>query len=213
MRRSAASCSRLRIPRCFRGRQPRGLRRRQPAHREVAGLARFPELFELLGALGKPVICAASGHVLAGALGLALACDLVIAKQSARFGTPEITIGAFPFMISVLIRRNVGCCANELMLLGEQLSADQAAALGLVNRVVPDGEFDAAVADWAARLAARSPLLMKLGKDALERMWDQPLVDALPYLQGQLALAFATDDLHEGVRAFFEKRDPVWTGR
>lgn len=177
-------------------------------------LARFPEVFTLLGSLGKPVLCAANGYVLAGALGLALACDLILAKRSARFGTPEITIGAWPYMISALIRRNLGRLrVNELLMLGEQLSADEAAAIGLVNRVVDDQDFDAAVADWAGKLASKSPLLMRLGKDALERQWDLALPDALEFLRAQLALAFATDDLHEGVRAFFEKRDPVWTGR
>lgn len=186
----------------------------RPLIEKYHGMGRFPRLFRLLGGLGKPVICAANGYVLAGALGMALACDLVIAKESARFGAPEITVGAFPFMISALIKRNVGRLkANELMLMGEQLSATEAAGLGLVNRVVPDEEFDATVADWAGRLAARSPLIMRLGKDAIERQWDMPRDEAVDYLQGQLALAFATDDLREGVSAFFDKREPRWTGR
>jgi enoyl-CoA hydratase len=181
---------------------------------KLDGMGRFPELFRLLGALGKPVICAANGYVLAGALGLALACDLVIAKESARFGAPEITVGAFPFMISALIKRNVGRLkANELMLLGEQMTAHEAAALGLVNKVVPDSEFDEAVARWAGALAARSPLLMRLGKNAVEQQWDLPRDASLPYLQAQLAIAFATHDLHEGVTAFFDKREPQWQGR
>ena len=78
---------------------------------------------------------------------------------------------------------------------------------------MPDAEFDAAVADWAGRLAAKSPLLMRLGKDAMYRQQDLALGDALEYLHGQLTLAFSTDDIQEGVKAFFEKREPVWTGR
>ena len=102
------------------------------------GTERFPELFRLLGELGKPSICAANGHVLAGALGLALACDLIIAKEGARFGTPEINVGVFPFMIMALIYRNVGRKkTNELLLLGEQISAEEAERIGIVNRVVP----------------------------------------------------------------------------
>src|ERR687893_2526362 len=120
------------------------------------GIARFPKLFSLIGGLGKPTICAANGHVLAGALGLALACDLIIAKESARFGTPEINVGVFPFMIMALIYRNVGRKkTNELLLLGEQISAAEAERIGIVNKVVPDAEFDAAVANWAARPAAK----------------------------------------------------------
>src|SRR6201999_4068117 len=169
----------------------------------------FPEVFALLGELGKPSICAANGHVLAGALGLALACDLVIASEGARFGTPEINIGLFPFMIMALIYRNVGRKKTaELMLLGEQISAAEAERIGIVNRVVAADEFDAAVADWAARLAARSPLLMKLGKDAMDRQQDMALPDALDYLRSQLTLALSTEDIQEGVRAFFEKREP-----
>jgi enoyl-CoA hydratase/carnithine racemase len=175
---------------------------------------RFPHLFRTIMQLGKPTICAAGGHVLAGSLGLALACDLIVAKDSATFGTPEINVGVFPFMIMALIYRNVPRKkANELMLLGERISADEALAAGIVNRVVPAGEFDAAVDDWAVRLASKSPVLMKLGKDAMYRQLDMPFEDALDHLRSQLSIAFTTEDIQEGVRAFFEKRDPSWTGR
>ena len=162
----------------------------------------------------SPSICAASGHVLAGALGLALACDLIIAKDSARFGTPEINVGLFPFMVMALAYRNVPSKkATELLLLGEQISADEAERLGFVNRVVPAGEFDAAVADWASKLAAKSPLMLRLGKDAIFRQQDMAFADALEFLRAQLGLAFSTADLAEGISAFLEKRDPVWKGR
>jgi enoyl-CoA hydratase len=178
------------------------------------GIELFPSVFRLLGELGKPSICAAGGHVLAGALGLALACDLIIAKDTARFGTPEINVGVYPFMIMALIYRNVPRKkTNELLLLGEQISAAEAERIGIVNRVVAADEFDAAVADWAGRLAAKSPVMMKLGKDAMWRQMDMPIADALDFLRSQLTIAFSTEDIQEGVRAFFEKRDPVWTGR
>jgi enoyl-CoA hydratase/carnithine racemase len=183
------------------------------AHKHAA-IERFPGLFDLIGQLGKPSICAANGHVLAGALGLALACDLIVAREGVRFGTPEINVGVFPFMIMALIYRNVGRKkANELLLLGEQISAEQAERIGIVNRVVPAAEYDEAVADWAGRLAAKSPVLMKLGKDAMFRQQDMAFDDALDYLRAQLTIAFATEDIQEGVKAFFEKRDPRWTGR
>src|SRR5215204_5975428 len=89
------------------------------------GTERFPRLFRLIGELGKPTVCAANGHVLAGALGLALACDLIVAKETATFGTPEINVGVFPFMIMALIYRNVPRKkTNELLLLGERVSAE-----------------------------------------------------------------------------------------
>jgi len=185
-----------------------------PLAERHAANGRFPRLFELIGELGKPVICAAGGHVLAGALGLALACDLVIAADRATFGTPEINVGLFPFMIAALISRNVGRKKmTELLLLGERIDAAEAQRLGIVNRVVAPDVFDAAVADWAAKLAAKSPLLLKLGKDALFAQQDMALGEALEYLRTQLSLAQSTDDAHEGIAAFLARRDPEWTGR
>jgi enoyl-CoA hydratase len=176
---------------------------------------RFPRVFRLLAELGKPTICAANGHVLAGGLGLALACDLIVARETATFGTPEINVGVFPFMLMALLYRNLPRKqVDELMLLGDRLSAHEAQARGFVNRVVPEHEdFDAAVDGWARRLAAKSPLLMRLGKDAMRRQRDMPLDDALEFLQAQLSLVFATNDAKEGLQAFLEKRNPVWTGR
>jgi enoyl-CoA hydratase len=183
------------------------------AHKHaVNGL--FPELFTLIAELGKPVICAVGGHCLAGAFGLALACDLIVAADSATFGTPEINVGVFPFMIAVLIYRNLPRKkATELMLLGERISARRAEELGIVNVVVARDAQDAAGKGWAPKLAAKSPLLMKLGKDALWRQQDLDTEDAWDFLRAQLTIAFSTEDMSEGVKAFFEKRDPVWTGR
>jgi enoyl-CoA hydratase/carnithine racemase len=181
---------------------------------KFAGIERFPALFRLIGELGKPSICAANGHVLAGALGVALACDLVVAKEGVRFGTPEINVGVFPFMIMALIYRNVGRKkTNELLLLGEQISALEAERIGICNRVLPPEEFEPAVAELAQSLAKKSPLLMKLGKDAMFRQQDMAFADALDFLRAQLALAFSTEDIQEGVKAFMEKREPVWQGR
>jgi enoyl-CoA hydratase/carnithine racemase len=175
---------------------------------------RFVELFRLIGALGKPTVCAARGHVLAGALGIALACDLIVASEGASFGTPEINVGTFPFMIMALIYRNVPRRkANELLLLGERWSAQEALAAGIVNRVVGEGELDGAVAEWAGKLAGKSPVIMRLGKEAMRRQLDMPFDDALDYLRAQLTLALSTEDVVEGVTAFFEKREPRWKGR
>jgi enoyl-CoA hydratase len=174
----------------------------------------FLEFFRLMPRLGKPSLCAANGHVLAGGLGLALSCDLVIAKEGATFGTPEINVGAFPYMIMAIIYRNVPRKkVNEMMLLGDRMSAADAVTFGLANKVVAAAEFDAAVADWAGRLASKSPLLMQLGHDAMYRQGDMALDDALEFLRSQLSLTFTTEDLREGVAAFFEKREPKWEGR
>jgi enoyl-CoA hydratase len=178
------------------------------------GTERFPRLFRTIMQLGKPTICAANGHVLAGALGLALSCDLIVAREGATFGTPEINVGVFPFMIMALIYRNVPRKkTNELLLLGERISAEEALTAGIVNKVVPADEFEAAVDEWALKLASKSPVLMKLGKDAMYRQLDMPFEDALDFLRSQLSIAFTTEDIQEGVKAFFEKREPHWTGR
>ena len=174
----------------------------------------FPQVFVELGELGKPSIVAASGHVLAGSLGIALACDLIIAKDTAGFGTPEINVGLFPFMIMALIYRNVPRKkTTEMLLLGDRLTAEEAREAGIVNKVVPAEEFDAAVAEWAQKLASKSPLVMKLGKDAMWRQLDMPLIEALDYLRAQLTIELSTEDAIEGVTAFFEKREPNWKGR
>jgi enoyl-CoA hydratase len=174
---------------------------------------RFLEFFRLMPRLGKPSLCAANGHVLAGGMGLALSCDLVIAKEGARFGTPEINVGAFPYMVMSIIYRNVPRKkVNEMMLLGEQISSEQAVEYGLANKVVPADQFDAAVDEWARELASKSPVLMRLGHDAIYRQQDMAIDDALEYLRSQLSLTFSTEDIKEGVAAFFEKREPEWKG-
>lgn len=191
-----------------------GFAAKAPLVLKYQGLDRFPRLFRALGELGKPSICAAGGHVLAGALGLALACDLIVAGEDATFGTPEIGVGLFPFMVSALAYRNLPRKkVNELLLLGERIDAAEALRIGLVNKVVPTADLDGAVDDWARRLAGKSPVLLRLGKDAMYRQMDLGFAEALELLQHYLSLSFATEDVQEGVSAFFEKREPRWTSR
>lgn len=178
------------------------------------GSEKFVSLFRKVLSCEKPTICVASGHVLAGSVGIALCCDLVLASEHASFGTPEINVGTFPFMVMAILYRNVlRKHANELLLLGERIDAQRAREIGLVNKVVPAAELDATVADWSSRLASKSPVIMRLGKQAMRRQLDMHLDDALDYLRSQLSLAVSTEDIVEGVTAFFEKREPVWKGR
>jgi enoyl-CoA hydratase len=174
----------------------------------------FIEFFRLMPRLGKPSLCALNGHVLAGGMGFALSCDLVIAREGVTFSTPEINVGAFPYMIMAIIYRNVPRKkVNEMMLLGERMSAEDAVRFGLANKVVPAEEFEGAVREWASKLASKSPLLMKIGHDAMYRQQDMALDEALEFLRSQLSLTLSTEDIQEGVQAFFEKREPQWKGR
>jgi enoyl-CoA hydratase/carnithine racemase len=123
-------------------------------------------------------------------------------------------VGVFPFMISALIYRNIDRMkANELMMLGEPIDAAEAHRLNIVNAVVPAESFDEVVREWAHKVARKSPLLMRLGKNAIDATRDMSLSDALEALRTQLALAFTTEDIVEGVTAFREKREAVWKMR
>lgn len=183
------------------------------AHKHYASL-RFVHLFKAIAELGKPTICKANGHVIAGGLGVALACDLVIASDEAKFSTPEINIGLFPFMIMAIINRNVPRKkANELLLLGDRITAAEAVDHGLINKAVPRDQLDEAVADWAGKLAAKAPVVMRLGHDSMVNQQDLPYYAALEYLHTQLTVTLGTEDALEGAMAFFEKREPIWKGR
>lgn len=185
-----------------------------PLAHKYYGTTRFLDLFRAIAELGKPTICKANGHVVAGGLGVALACDLVIATEDAKFSTPEINIGLFPFMIMAIIYRNVPRKkVNEMLLLGERLTAQEAATHGLINKAVPADQLDAATDEWAAKLAAKAPVVMRLGHDSMVNQQDLPYFSALEYLHTQFTVALSTEDAVEGAMAFFEKREPNWKGR
>ena len=172
-------------------------------------------VFRRIETCDKPTIAAINGWALGGGTELLLSTDIRVAVQSAQLGLPEINLGLFPGAggSQRLMRQIPLCKAKEMMFMGDRITAAEAERLGLINKVVPDAEVDAAVADWAGRLAGRSPVLMRMGKDAIHRQQDMPLEEALDYLRHNLTLAFSTDDLQEGVTAFFEKREPNWTGQ
>ncbi|MBK9179350.1 MAG: enoyl-CoA hydratase/isomerase family protein [Acidimicrobiales bacterium] len=171
-------------------------------------------LFRDLWELGKPTIARVQGYALAGGFGLALACDLVIAARDAVFGTPEIDVGLWPYMITVpLVRSMPPKRALELMLTGRRVDAEEAERIGFVTRVVPVDELDAATGELAGTLAAKSPAIVKLGRDSFYAVWDQAAEDALRLLHPMLTVTSQTEDAAEGIAAFAEKRSPVWKGR
>jgi enoyl-CoA hydratase/carnithine racemase len=178
------------------------------------GRGLLADLFRDMWSLGKPIVARVRGFALAGGFGLACACDLVVAADDAVFGTPEINVGLWPYMITVpLLRSMAPKTALDLMMTGRRVDAHEGARLGLVQRVVPVVELDATVDALAAELAAKSPLIMHWGRDSFYRVLEMNADDALSYLQGMLTVTTLTEDSAEGVAAFAEKRAPEWKGR
>jgi enoyl-CoA hydratase/carnithine racemase len=171
-------------------------------------------LFGDLWSLGKPTIARVRGYALAGGMGLALACDLVVAADDAQFGTPEIDVGLWPYMITVPLTRSMPPKkALELMMTGRRVDAAEADRIGFVTRVVAVDELDAAVDELAATLATKPAGIMRLGRDSFYDVIDQAAPDALRLLQSMLTVTTGTEDSAEGLAAFAEKRPPRWTGR
>jgi enoyl-CoA hydratase/carnithine racemase len=176
--------------------------------------ASFVELFAKMHALGKPIIAMLNGHALAGGMGLAVACDLVIASEAAELGTTEINLGLWPMMITAEIVRSIGRKkALELMLTGDKIPAREAERIGLVNRVVAAEKLEEETMGLARKLASKSPSAMRLGLRAFYDTQDMDLESALVHLRGQLGMVLGTEDAAEGIAAFFQKREPVWKGR
>jgi len=162
----------------------------------------------------KPIVARVNGHALGGGLGLVAACDIAIAADHAFFGTPEITVGLWPMMITAALRPLVPRrLLLEMMLTDRRLDAAEAVELGIVNRVVSSADLDQAVDETAAVLAERSPAALTLGKAAFYAVEDMDLDTALDHLHIGLTAVASTEDAQEGVKAFLEKREPQWRGR
>jgi enoyl-CoA hydratase/carnithine racemase len=171
-------------------------------------------LFHDLWELGKPTIARVRGYCLAGGFGLALACDLVVAADDAQFGTPEINVGLWPYMITVpLVRSMPPKKALELMMTGRRVDAREAERIGFVTTVVPVADLDRVTDELAADLATKSPAVMRLGRDSFYAVWDESAADALRLLHPLLTVTASTEDAAEGIAAFLEKRSPHWKGR
>lgn len=181
------------------------------ARESFGGLAR---ILEAIPRMKTPVISQVHGYALAGGCGLAVGCDIVIASDDAVFGLPEITIGMLPLVVMAPILRAAGRKRGMLMVLsGERVSAREALEMGLVSRVVPRADLAREAAALAARLAGFSPTALALAKEAAAIAQDMEYGKSLHYLRELTTLVSLSDDVREGVSAFFAKRKPEWKGR
>ncbi|MAQ14859.1 MAG: enoyl-CoA hydratase [Sandaracinus sp.] len=181
---------------------------------ELAPKGDYVDLLMRFTQLDKPTVARVPGYAMGGGLGMVASCDFAVACESAILGTPEIKRGLFPMMIMTVLQQVVPRRElMEMMLLGEKLTAADAKRVGLLSHVVPDADLDAAVAELAGRLAAQSPTAMRMGLHAFHQQREQAMAEALPYLRDQLYALLRTLDAREGLAAFFQKREPQWTGR
>jgi len=176
---------------------------------------RGQHVLDLIENMGKPVIAAVNGFALGGGCELAMACTLRIASEHARFGQPEIDLGIIPgYAGTQRLARLVGAGrALEILLTGEQISAQEAHRLGLVNRVVPAGELMNEARKLAATLAAKAPIAVRYIIDAVNKGARMTLPEAQVFEATLFGLVASTDDMHEGTRAFLEKRKPEFKGK
>jgi enoyl-CoA hydratase/carnithine racemase len=178
-----------------------------------ATFALCSRLMLLLVRLAKPVIARVHGVATAAGCQLVASCDLAVAAESARFATPGVNIGLFCSTPMVALTRAVGRkAAMEMLLTGDPIDAARAREIGLVNRVVPEAELDAAVAALAAQIAAKSPLTVAIGKQAFYRQAEMDLEAAYAYAAEVMTRNMLAADAAEGIDAFLARRAPVWSG-
>jgi enoyl-CoA hydratase/carnithine racemase len=172
------------------------------------------KLMKAIVALPQPVIAEVHGVATAAGCQLVATCDLAVASEEARFATPGVKIGLFCSTPMVAVSRKVGRKrAMEMLLTGDFISADEALAAGLVNRVVPAEELSAATRQLADKIAAASPLVVGIGKQAFYRQIDMPLHEAYEYTSAVMVSNAELEDAQEGIQAFLEKRPPEWRGK
>lgn len=180
----------------------------------LEGARSYAELLKEMARFGKPLVARVNGHCLAGGLGLMLSCDIVIARDDIYFCTPEVNVGIFPMMIGALLYRNVTRKkAIEMVLTGRKVPAREAETMGLITRAVKPEDLDREVKETLDLLKDKSPIGARIGKRAFRAMSDMPFDEAVDYLCDALGEVISTEDAMEGMRAFMEKRQPVFKGR
>ena len=163
--------------------------------------------------LPQPVIARVHATATAAGSQLVATCDLAVAAETARFATPGVNIGLFCSTPMVAVSRNMGRKQTmEMLLTGDMIDAEAARTGGLINKVVPDAELDDAVSAYARQIVSKSPLTLKIGKEAFYRQLEMPPEDAYTYASEVMVANMLARDAGEGIDAFLEKRDPEWTG-
>jgi enoyl-CoA hydratase len=173
------------------------------------------DLFDHVYRVKKPVVAAVSGWCLGGGCELAMACDLIVASESARFGQPEINLGVIPGAGGTQrLTRAVGkALAMEMVLNARNLSAAEALQFGLINRVVPGNTYLEEALKLAGEIAARAPVAVRLAKEAVNHAFESSLADGLAHERRSFYFLFSTEDQKQGMHAFLEKRKAEWKGR
>jgi len=180
----------------------------------LSGPKNYAELLKRMARFGKPLVARVNGPCLAGGIGFMLSCDIIIARNDVFFRTPEVNVGIWPMMIGALIYRNVQRKkAVDMVLTGRKIQAPEAERMGLITLAVEPERLDEEVAGTLKLLTAKSPIGMKIGKDAFRVMSDMPFDEAVDYLCEALGRVAATEDAKEGITAFLEKREPNFKGR
>ena len=180
----------------------------------LTGPRKYAALLKNMAAFGKPLVARVNGSCLAGGLGLMLSCDIVIARDDASFFTPEVNVGIFPMMVGAMLYRHVGRKkAVDMVLTGRRISAPEAERLGLITRAVEPERLDQEVEETLRTLTSKSPIGTRIGKEAFRTMSDMPFDEAVDYLCEALGRIISTEDAQEGMKAFLEKRQPVFKGK
>jgi enoyl-CoA hydratase/carnithine racemase len=180
----------------------------------LSGARNYASLLKRMVHFGKPLVAQVNGVCLAGGLGLMLACDIVLARKDIAFWTPEVNVGIFPMMVGALLMRQVGHKkAIEMVLTGRKVEAPEAEQIGLITRAVEPDRLVEETALVLNVLSSKSPIGLKLGKQAFQTMMDLPFDESLDYLCQALGRVIETEDAVEGIKAFIEKREPQFKGK
>jgi enoyl-CoA hydratase/carnithine racemase len=180
----------------------------------LSGPEAYAGLLKTLGRFGKPLVARVNGHCLAGGIGLMLSCDIIIARRDVFFRTPEVNVGIFPMMVGALLYRNCQWKkVLEMVLTGRKVTAPEAEAMGLITRAVKPDSLDRQVEETLGLLTSKSPVGVRMGKEAFRTMSDMPFDEAVDYLCQALGRVISTEDAMEGMTAFMEKREPDFKGR